>query len=201
MSDTIDCPSCGRRLKLPVELLGQDVRCPTCNQTFRASFGGEPTSDPVETLSPSASGSPAEARRNRPARLMHCPHCGAMVDREARHCRRCNAPLDGEDEGRRDWEPHRGGAILTLGILSAIFGTLSLCCGVPAVAGLGFGIPAWAMAAHDMHKMRMGVMDRNGMANTQSGQSYAMVGVVLSFLCGTGYTLWFLTMPMHWFFH
>src|SRR5262249_53732344 len=98
--------------------------------------------------------------------------------------------VDGDEP--RYWEPHRGGVILTLGILSALFGTLSLCCGVPALVGLGLGIPAWIMAAHDVHKMRVGIMDRNCMANTQSGQSYALVGVVSSFLCGTGYTLWFL---------
>jgi hypothetical protein len=203
MSDTIDCPFCGRRLKLPVELLGQDVRCPTCDKTFTASLDGDPMPDAEEKSPPAPSGPPAEARRNRERieRLKHCPDCGAVVDRDARLCRRCSAPLDGaDDDDRRDREPHRGGAILTLGILSALFGTLSLCCGVPAVAGLGFGIPAWVMATHDMHKMRRGVMDRNGMANTQSGQSYAMVGVVLSFLCGTGYTLWFVTMPMRMLF-
>jgi hypothetical protein len=102
---------------------------------------------------------------------------------------------DSDDDGPRSEQPHRGGLILTLGILSAFLGTLSICCGLPALMGLGFGIPAWVMATHDMHKMRIGIMDRNGMANTQSGQSYAIVGVVLSLLCGTGFTLLYLTVP------
>jgi hypothetical protein len=121
-----------------------------------------------------------------------------MVDRAARHCRKCDALLALDGHEPRHWEPHRGGAILTLGILSALFGVLSLCLGAPAIAGLGFGIPAWAMAAHDLHKMRMGVMDRNGMANAQSGQSYAIVGVVLSFLCGSGWSLLFLAGAFRW---
>jgi transposase len=57
-------------------------------------------------------------------------------------------------------EAHRGGIILTFGILSALFGTLSVCCGIPALLGLAFGIPAWVMASHDLHKMRIGGMDR-----------------------------------------
>jgi hypothetical protein len=34
MSDTFNCPSCGRELRVPPELLGQQVRCPTCGTTF-----------------------------------------------------------------------------------------------------------------------------------------------------------------------
>jgi hypothetical protein len=195
MVDSTECPGCKRRLKLPTEVLGQEVRCPACARTFIASFENQPSPPEVEEVRAESPALP-RSRRDRPEHLAHCPECGATVDRDARRCRRCDTPLDGEDEEGRYWEPHRGGMILTLGILSALFGTLSLCCGVPAVAGLGFGIPAWVMATHDMHRMRMGVMDRNGMANTQSGQSYAIVGVVLSFLCGVGYTFWFLAVPV-----
>jgi uncharacterized paraquat-inducible protein A len=195
MAEFTECPGCKRRLKLPAELLGQDVRCPACDRTFIASFDSEPPPLQVEEL-PANAPAPPLRHSDHSKSLVHCPNCGAMVDRDARRCRRCDASLGQEGKQRRYWEPHRGGTILTLGILSALFGVLSLCCGFPAVAGLGFGIPAWAMATHDMHRMRMGVMDRNGMANTQSGQSYAMVGVVLSFLCGVGYTFWFFMVPM-----
>ena len=118
-----------------------------------------------------------------------------MLDWEARHCRRCDALMTPDEVEPRHREPHRSGAIVTLGILSALFGVLSLCFGVPAVAGLAFGIPAWAMAAHDLHKMRAGIMDRTGMANAQSGQSYAIVGVVLSLLCGSGWALLWIAGP------
>jgi predicted RNA-binding Zn-ribbon protein involved in translation (DUF1610 family) len=199
MAEVIDCPSCRRKLKLPLELRGQDVKCPTCGATFTAAFAEEPLAPPVAR--PVAEAPPAEAAkqsRRRDPELAHCPHCGAMIARTAKHCRRCQALLDLDSEDVRYWEPHRGGMILTLGILSALFGTLSLCCGAPALLGLGFGIPAWVMASQDIHRMRVGQMDRNGMANTQSGQSYAMVGVVLSLLCGVGYGLLFLAKPGLW---
>jgi uncharacterized paraquat-inducible protein A len=192
MDDTIDCPSCERRLKLPGVLLGQDVRCPACGKVFTATASPEPPPAPPVESSPRR---PPERERRR--RSTYCPHCGARVDREARHCPECEALLFLDDDEPRFSEPHRSGAILTLGILSALFGVLSLCFGVPGIAGLGLGIPAWVMAAHDIRRMRAGIMDRNGMANAQSGQSYAIVGVVLSTLCGSGWALmWFSSLTL-----
>jgi uncharacterized paraquat-inducible protein A len=194
MDDTIDCPSCGRRLKLPGVLLGQDVRCPACDKVFTAAISEPPPAPPKS--SPAETPPRRAAERERPRRFSYCPNCGARVEREARHCPDCEALLYLDDDEPRHCEPHRSGAILTLGILSALFGVLSLCFGVPGLAGLGFGIPAWAMAAHDIRRMRAGIMDRNGMANAQSGQSYAIVGVVLSMLCGGGWALlWLSSLP------
>ncbi len=34
MSIITDCPSCSRKLRVPDELVGQAVKCPTCNETF-----------------------------------------------------------------------------------------------------------------------------------------------------------------------
>src|SRR5207244_11629515 len=33
----IDCPSCGRKLQVPDELLGKAVKCPTCEHTFQST--------------------------------------------------------------------------------------------------------------------------------------------------------------------
>src|SRR5262249_9733493 len=38
MTDTISCPSCQRTLRVPETLLGQLVKCPTCEQTFTAAL-------------------------------------------------------------------------------------------------------------------------------------------------------------------
>ena len=37
MSKILDCPSCTRKLRLPDDLIGQRVKCPTCGGTFEAS--------------------------------------------------------------------------------------------------------------------------------------------------------------------
>jgi len=210
MPEVIDCPSCRRRLKLPVELLGQEVRCPTCGISFTAALQRSPptlrvpenvevTQQPLKPNPP-----PLEPSRGRRAGLRHCPECGAVIHGQARRCRNCVASVrraDNEDDDDRLRRPHRGGLILFLGIMGALCGALGLCCGVPAVGGLAFGIPAWVMAANDLHKMRTGMMDMRGMANTQSGQSYAVVGVLLSLLCGGGWMMmWVLTSARWWQF-
>src|SRR5262249_23820204 len=37
MSSIIDCPACSRKLRVPDELIGTQVKCPTCSETFNAS--------------------------------------------------------------------------------------------------------------------------------------------------------------------
>src|SRR5688572_16970206 len=41
MNNVIDCPSCTHKLRLPDDLLGQQVECPTCGATFPAPADGE----------------------------------------------------------------------------------------------------------------------------------------------------------------
>src|SRR5262245_60140482 len=36
MSLILDCRSCGRKLRMPEDLLGQQVQCPSCRSTFEA---------------------------------------------------------------------------------------------------------------------------------------------------------------------
>jgi len=39
MASIVDCPSCNRKLRVPDELVGRLVRCPTCTTTFTAMIG------------------------------------------------------------------------------------------------------------------------------------------------------------------
>jgi predicted Zn finger-like uncharacterized protein len=38
----IQCPQCQRQLRVPEEMLGRLVKCPTCSTTFTVGAGGEP---------------------------------------------------------------------------------------------------------------------------------------------------------------
>jgi len=67
--------------------------------------------------------------------------------------------------------PHRGGIILTLGILGWVLGLLFAC---PI-----FGVMAWIMGASDLREMRAGRMDATGMGLTQAGH---ILGVICSVL-------------------
>src|SRR5438093_1596348 len=56
MSTIVDCPSCSRKLRVPEELLGKKVKCPTCSGTFDALAVPE-TGETPATSSPMPSSS------------------------------------------------------------------------------------------------------------------------------------------------
>jgi hypothetical protein len=64
--------------------------------------------------------------------------------------------------------PHRGGLVLSLGVVSWI------------VSCPLFGLLAWIMGSADLREMRAGRMDPTGRASTQAGQ---ILGVIHSLVC------------------
>jgi predicted Zn finger-like uncharacterized protein len=98
-----DCPSCRRQLRVPDDLLGKLVKCPSCGTTFTAG-GAAPTAsvrpaDPPPAAPPPGPEGPAG-------------RYGGVTD------------FGDPDVFRRDFVPHRGGVVLAMGILSIV------CCGV-----------------------------------------------------------------------
>ncbi len=63
-------------------------------------------------------------------------------------------------------KPHRGGMVLTLGIVGIA------CC-------LICGIIAWVMGKNDLREMDAGAMDPAGRGMTQAGKICGMIGVIL----------------------
>jgi len=142
---------------------------------------------------------PPPPPRDRPAGegLRSCPRCGEEVGRNAVRCVYCNLRLDddnddyrpplvyyGEPEQRRDVEPHRGGLVLTLGILSIVAAAsiLTTILAFLTFLGLPLGIAAWVMGHRDLRKMRDGVMDVRGRGSTQAGWICGIIGTVLNAL-------------------
>jgi hypothetical protein len=79
---------------------------------------------------------------------------------------------------RADALPHRGGLVLTFGILSV---ALTMFCGLLSpIWGFGFGIPAWVMGHGDLKKMKSGMMDTSGEAITRAGWILGIVGTGLA---------------------
>jgi hypothetical protein len=135
--------------------------------------------------------------RRRAADRDLCPSCREPVPDEALECPFCGEALDDEDERpwergrrvRRDCEPHRGGVVLTLGIVSlvAISGScLGLCIGPLAVpfilVSLALGIPAWVMGQGDLRKIDRRIMDPDGESQTRAGMVCGMIGTIISSL-------------------
>ena len=113
-----------------------------------------------------------------------------MAHRDTRRCYSCGRRLlddDPDDDRparrpermrpRRDCEPHRGGLILTFGIIACA--TLFVCWPLAPVA-LIFGILAWVMGGGDLRKINAGTMDPEGHGITQAGWICGIVGTALN---------------------
>lgn len=72
-------------------------------------------------------------------------------------------------------KPHRGTAVLVLGILGLV---VCVIC----------GIIAWVMGNNDLREMEAGVMDPSGMGLTKAGKICGMISVILN-LIGIGIML------------
>ncbi len=95
---------------------------------------------------------------------------GGEIDRPTRRSRRDNDDDDDRPRAPRRPVPHRGGEILTFGLLA-----LLPCC----LTSIIFGIIAWMMANSDLKEMRSGRMDRDGEGLTQAGRALGIIGLVL----------------------
>jgi predicted Zn finger-like uncharacterized protein len=139
-----------------------------------------------------------------------CPYCGKRIKADSVRCKYCGEELEEEEQEeeeyderpsrrgrkrrrgiRREGLPHRGGLVMSLGIVSVclilIDGTALCCCGglsaiidvVVGGIGLGLGIPAWIMGQRDLAKMGQGLMDERGKGSTQTGWICGIIGTIL----------------------
>src|SRR5262245_32448912 len=79
MPDSQNCPSCGRQVRVPTELKGQQVRCPACGIVFTGGTdilsalpADEPHVEGIQTArpmrpAPEPEGQYSERRLERPA--------------------------------------------------------------------------------------------------------------------------------------
>jgi predicted Zn finger-like uncharacterized protein len=96
MANVITCPKCERQLRVPDDLIGQSVKCPSCGDTFTAKVGGGSSAK----VSTRGAPRPRDEAEERPSR---------------------RAARNDDDEGggrRRQMAPHRGDTIQLLGILA-----------------------------------------------------------------------------------
>jgi ribosomal protein L40E len=189
----VKCPECGDTF--PATPLLETPPPPAQPETLIYPPDANPL---LSTPAPSPVQESAAARPapSEPARLRDdkvgkdlCPQCNAPNSLEARRCGRCGVELETADERwqrrgvRRDSEPHRGQTVITLGVISVVCGGISMMgCPFLSVFGLGLGIPTWVMGQRDLKKMRSGVMDPRGEAQTRNGWVCGIVGTILSIL-------------------
>ena len=163
MNDSVACPSCKRRLRVPADLAGQDVKCPACQALFRPELEPEP-------LRPAPRRAVDDADRWEEDR----PLPSRVRDEDERPSRRRRDEDDEDDRPSRrrrrraDQADHRGVLILVLGLL-AVF-----------VAPIPCGPIAWYLGNCDLAEIRAGRMDREGESMTQAGRIIGMITTILT---------------------
>jgi hypothetical protein len=161
MRDVLFCPGCQRRLLLPDDALGKIVQCPACQRVFTAE--SHLTNPPMVAMV-------AKPAPTQPARA------AIRYDDDADRSRSRRGDLDDRVPSARRIVPHRGGEILTFGLLA-----LLPCC----LTSIIFGVIAWMMANTDLAEMRNGRMDREGEGLSQAGRALGIAGLII-WSCVTG---------------
>ena len=157
----LPCPGCGQTLRVADEHAGKKARCPSCGTISEVPWPSsevQPASEP-----PSASHGPL------PGPSSSTPDLNPFADLPepgANPYASPTAPTLGSGTSGR---PHRGGLILTFGIIGI------LCC-------MPFGIAAWVMGASDLAEIRAGRMDPAGESTTRVGMILGIVSVGFAIL-------------------
>jgi hypothetical protein len=174
MPKIVHCPQCERKLRVPDDLLGRAVKCPTCGVIFTppaAATGSASALANAEEQTPPENYH-GEGLRGTSAASVAEPFPTQPYEETSRPSRR----------QRFDLRPHRGTLILVLGILSILF------CGF-------LGPVAWIMGSSDLKEIRAGRMDPEGEGTTNGGRICGMIGTVIQLVlpvcCGIPVGLWF----------
>lgn len=176
MAEIVACPKCQEKLQVPESYFGQMVECPDCHHQFPAQpASARVTSTPpppqIETKSGPWEESPSNEDRSPPSRRYDDSDDEDLRDRNYRR------------PGGGNMQAHRGGLILTLGILS-------ICCIAPMITGT----IAWILGNIDLKAMREGRMDPAGESHTRTGKTLGMIAVLLTVVVLIGYCVFIIVM-------
>src|SRR3954468_19995174 len=176
-------------------MLGRKVKCPTCGTAFVSEAADE---DDADEEAPRPKKKPAAEREDPPSRRRPAPppdedEDDAEEEEERPRARRRRDEDDEDDRPSRRRNPHRGGMVLTLGIVSIAM--LFVACGggmIPVIgpfaaptlliAGVVLGITSWVMGSGDLKQINARRMDPSGKGTTTGGYVCGIVGTVLNAL-------------------
>jgi predicted RNA-binding Zn-ribbon protein involved in translation (DUF1610 family) len=150
VSIEFNCSSCGTTLRVPDEHLGKQARCPNCQNLNVVQAA---SADPFASSYPASAPVPPAKSAN--------PYAVGQG----------NVLPSGGISRRAYQSAHRGGMILTLGILSIV-------CNIAAVPG----ILAWVMGRADLKQMDEGRMDPEGRGTTQAGMIMGMIMTIFAII-------------------
>ncbi|MEO2090097.1 MAG: hypothetical protein ABGY75_11445 [Gemmataceae bacterium] len=196
------CPKCQSRLSVLSGDVGLDVECPNCHTVYKATRATAPPPPPAERSR--AGGRLVERGSDRDntdderrSRRDRDRDDADDDNRRPRRSRRRDEDDEDDDDrdrrrrSRRRWyedeydrglAPHRGGMILTFGVVGLVF--------CWTLVGLVFSVLAWVFAVQDLRAMDAGRMDDSGRSSTNTGKilgivSLALFAVLMMFQCGS----------------
>lgn len=187
MPVNVTCDHCGQSLQVLEEHSGKQVRCPKCYQVFvaKVSPGVAPLAapapapaggEPVAVSAPSPAGGFPPGPGAPPSRF--CPHCGTALPAAAGFCPSCdkappqNAFAPGSFAPAGSYPAPYGAPAATNGLATA-----SLVLAIASWACLG---PLCSIPAVICGHMARGQISRSN--GTQTGETLAMVGLVIGYL-------------------
>jgi hypothetical protein len=92
---------------------------------------------------------------------------------------------------RRDCDPHRGLLLLILAHASLVCGYLGCVLLFPVIPGIILGTVGYMLARADQERMRLGLMDHNGMKEAQKAELLSAIGLWLNLIpCFFGVVIW-----------
>jgi hypothetical protein len=152
----LTCTGCSQTLRVGDDHAGKKARCPKCGTISTVPMAtGFPTPAP-SAASPFDAGRPTEEAANpfadlpEPSPNPYQSPASPMGVRPSRY-----------------YKPHRGGLVLTFGILGLVCS-----CGI-------LGIVAWVMGAADLKEIQTGRMDPSGHGLTQAGMILGIISTIL----------------------
>ena len=152
----VKCPSCGKQLKVPDNLVGKPVALARLRRHLHRRRPARDTSAVVTAFRPGPRDRDDDLDEERPARRSR--------------------------RDRGNYAPHRGGMILAFGIISLV----ATFTGVLSLVGLPLGIVAWILGSKDLKAIRDGTMDPEGQSTTQIGFILGIIGTILNLLWTIG---------------
>ena len=204
------CQHCGKQLRTPDNSAGKQGRCPHCQNLMQIPAAStkqaeQAATDPFHdvlgpTQKPAAApleddlfgGSGSQDPLGGAASMPHEPQVSGFAAGPTQSANPYSSPTFGgaAGYGRGSYRPHRGGMVLTLGIIALVmnlFGLIFFCCCYPIGWGadliaMALGIPAAILGHMDLKAMRDGGMDPSGRGMTQSGYIMAIIAIVLALL-------------------
>ncbi|MFW6168863.1 MAG: hypothetical protein ACODAD_00130 [Planctomycetota bacterium] len=154
----LTCTGCGQTLRVGDEHAGKKARCPQCGAVVPVPSGEAPAA-PLAESSPFGNVDSGSESSN------------PFADFPAQSSNPYQSPTSSLPTGSVEakpshyYKPHRGGLILT-------FGILGLFCCAP------LGIAAWVMGSADLKEIRGGQMDPGGQGLTQAGMILGIIATI-----------------------